>query len=62
MNIDVWLLMPLVVTVIWARFAFQPFESSGGDYGHFGDALDVLLRVAALVPVLFVWLVYFILN
>lgn len=55
-----WWIVPLIITIVILGIMFRPVESCGNDFWGFGTAIECLFRLFWMIPLLFVWLVYFI--
>lgn len=51
-----WWILPVVLTLICLGFMFRPLQKTGGYF----QGLDVIFRIVWVIPILNVWLVYFI--
>lgn len=51
-----WWIIPTIPTLICLAFMFRPLQKTGGYF----SGLDAVFRLVWLIPILFVWLVYFI--
>ena len=51
-----WWIIPTIPTLICLAFMFRPLQNTGGLL----SGLDAVFRVFWLIPILFVWLLYFI--
>lgn len=58
---EIGLVISLILTVVILFRMFRPITGGSDDLG-LGAAFEVLCRLFYIIPILFVWLVYFIVN